>query len=250
VTPRVVSGTSLSARPVFTPEALRFLRGLKRNNNRDWFEARRATYEDELKAPMLALIERLTEGMAEYAPAHMRPPGKILFRIYRDTRFSQDKSPYKSHMGAWWARAGMEKTSGGGYYMHIGATEFVIAAGCYMPAKEQLLGIRRRLLEHHAEFRRLIEDRRMLRAFSVHDPMALSRPPKGFPAEHPAMEWIRWRQWGVTAHLPAEEALKPGLAETIEKRFRLAAPLVDFLNAPFVRAERPRQAWAGGRLHG
>lgn len=234
----------------FGPEALRFLRGLKRNNRREWFEARREVYERELKQPMLALIERLTEGMAEYAPAHMRPAGKCMFRIYRDTRFSADKSPYKTHLGAWWARSGLEKTSGGGYYMHVSAAEFVIAAGVYMPEKDQLLAIRRRLLEHHVEWKRLIEDKRLLRAFKVHDPMALTRAPKGFPEDHPAMEWIKWRQWGVTAHLPAETALKPGLAQEIEKRFRLAAPLVDFLNAPLVRPERPRPVWAGGRLHG
>jgi uncharacterized protein (TIGR02453 family) len=234
----------------FSEEALRFLRGLKRNNRREWFEARRAIYERELKEPMLALIERLTEGMAEYAPAHIRPAAKCLFRIYRDTRFSADKSPYKTHLGAWWSRTGMNKTSGGGYYMHIGATELVIAAGVYMPEKEQLLAIRRRLLEHHAEWKRLIENKQMLRVFAIHDPMALARAPKGFPAEHPAMEWIKWRQWGVTAHLPAENALKPGLAEEIEKRFRLAAPLVEFLNAPLARAEGARAVWAGGRLHG
>ncbi len=234
----------------FGEEALRFLRGLKRNNRREWFEARREIYERELKEPMLALIERLTEGMAEYAPAHMRPAGKCMFRIYRDTRFSADKSPYKTHLGAWWARSGLEKTSGGGYYMHVGATEFVIAAGVYMPEKEQLLAIRRRLLEHHVEWKRLIEDKRLLRAFKVHDPMALTRAPKGFPEDHPAMEWIKWRQWGVTAHLPAETALKPGLAEEIEKRFRLAAPLVDFLNAPLARPERARPVWTAGRLHG
>jgi uncharacterized protein (TIGR02453 family) len=239
----------MSRQAWFGNEALRFLRGLKRNNRREWFEERRGIYEGELKAPMLALIERLNEGMVDYAPAHIRPAGKCLFRIYRDTRFSADKSPYKSHLGAWWARSGMEKTSGGGYYMHVGTTEFVIAAGVYMPAKEQLLAIRRRLMEHHAEWKGLIEDKRLLRAFKVHDPMALTRAPKGFPEDHPAIEWIKWRQWGVTAHLPAETALKPGLAEEIEKRFRLAAPMVDFLNAPLVRAERPRPVWTGGRLH-
>jgi len=237
-------------RSYFGQEALRFLRGLKRNNRREWFEARREIYQRELKEPMLALIERLTEGMAEYAPAHMRPPGKCMFRIYRDTRFSADKSPYKTHLGAWWARSGLEKTSGGGYYMHVGATEFVIAAGVYMPEKEQLLAIRRRLLEHHVEWQRLIEDKRLLRSFKVHDPLALTRAPKGFPEDHPATEWIKWRQWGVTAHLPAETALKPGLAEEIEKRFRLAGPLVDFLNAPLARPERPRPVWVAGRLHG
>lgn len=225
----------------FTPEALRFLRGLKRNNRREWFEERRDVYERAVKQPMIGLVERITAGMSDYAPAHVRPASKCIFRIYRDTRFSADKSPYKSHLGAWWARNGLEKTSGGGYYIHIGAGEFVIAAGAYMPEKEQTLAIRRHLLEHHAEFRRIIEGRKLLRAFSVHDPMALARPPKGFCAEHPAIEWIKWRQWGVTAHLPAEEALNPKLVSEIEKRFRLAAPLVDFLNAPLAQPERPRR---------
>jgi uncharacterized protein (TIGR02453 family) len=231
----------MPGQPIFREEALRFLRGLKRNNKREWFEARRSVFEEELKAPMLTLVEQLTAGMADYAPAHVRPAAKCVFRIYRDTRFSTDKSPYKSHLGAWWSRAGLEKTSGGGYYMHIGAQELVIAAGVYMPEKEQTLAIRRHLLENHEAWKRLIEDRKLLRAFSVHDPMALTRPPKGFPPEHPAMEWIKWRQWGVTAHLPAEEALRPNLFSVIDKRFRMATPLVEFLNAPLVRPERPRR---------
>jgi uncharacterized protein (TIGR02453 family) len=231
----------MDSRPGFTEEALRFFRGLKRNNRREWFEERREIYERAVKAPMLALIEQLTLGMTDYAPAHVRPAAKCLFRIYRDTRFSADKSPYKSHLGAWWSRSGLEKTSGAGYYMHVSSTDLVIAAGAYMPEKEQTLAIRRKLLEDHAEWKQLIEDRRLLRAFTVHDPMALSRPPKGFPCEHPAMEWIKWRQWGVTMHLPAEEALRPNLAREVEKRFRLATPLVNFLNAPLAQPERPRR---------
>lgn len=233
----------MSPQPVFTEEALRFLRGLKRNNRREWFEKRRELYEREVKAPMLALVERLTQGMAAYAPAHVRPAAKCIFRIYRDTRFSADKTPYKTHLGAWWSRAGVVKTSGAGFYMHIGADEFVIAAGAYMPEKDQLLAIRRHLLANHAEWKSLIEDRKLLRSFAVHDPMALARAPKGFPADHPAIEWIKWRQWGVTAHLPADTALRPSLAADIEKRFRLAAPLIAFLNAPLVAPERPRAAW-------
>jgi uncharacterized protein (TIGR02453 family) len=236
----------VETKPCFSAEALRFLRGLKRNNDREWFEGRREVWEHDLKAPMLALIERITDGMMDYAPQHVRPAPKCLFRIYRDTRFSADKSPYKTHVAAWWSRHGLEKTSGGGYYLHLSSTELVIAAGVYMPQKEQLLAIRRHLLEHHAEWQRLIENRKLLRAFRLHDPMALARPPRGFPAEHPAMEWIKWRQWGVTAHLPAEDALKPTLAAEVEKRFRLAAPLVDFLNAPL--ASRPRRRVAAADL--
>ena len=225
----------------FSPDALAFLRSLKRNNRREWFEERRDIFESAVKAPMLSLIERLTGGMSDYAPAHMRPAAKILFRIYRDTRFSADKSPYKNHLGAWWARVGMEKTSGAGYYIHISATELVVAAGAYMPEKEQTLAIRRHLLANHEQWKKLIEDRRLLRAFDVHDPAALTRPPKGFPPDHPAIEWIKWRQWGMTKHLPAENAMRPDLAEMIEQRFRLITPLVDFLNTPLLPPERRRR---------
>ena len=228
------------ARPYFNEKSMKFLRDLKRNNRREWFEARRELYEQELKGPMLALIEKVTQGMMEYAPGHVRPPQKSMLRIYRDTRFSSDKTPYKTHIAAWWTHGGLEKTSGGGYYLHVSPTELVLAAGVYMPPKEQLFAIRSHLREHHEEFRRLIEQKGLRKAMELHDPKALTRPPKGFAADHPAIEWIRWRQWGVIANLPAAEALNPSLAGTVSKHFRLAQPLVDFLNQPLLKGSKPR----------
>jgi len=227
--------------PYFNRKALDFLRQLKRNNRREWFEARREIYEQDLKAPMLALIEKVTAGMMDYAPTHVRPAQKSMLRIYRDTRFSADKTPYKTHLAAWWSRGGMEKTSGSGYYLHISPTELLVAAGVYMPPKEQLLAIRQQLLERHDEFRRLIEAKKLRAKMELHDPASLSRPPKGFPAEHPAMEWIKWRQWGVWVTLPADTVLKPALVKTVESYFRLSQPLVDFLNEPLVRGMERRK---------
>jgi uncharacterized protein (TIGR02453 family) len=238
---KVKQAADSPANPYFNQEALDFLRKLKRNNRREWFEARRDVYERELKRPTLALIERVTRGMEEYAPDHLRPPHKCMLRIYRDTRFSADKTPYKSHVSAWWTRNGLEKTSGGGYYLQIDANELVLAAGVYMPPKEQLFAIRNFLLERYAEFRRLIENKKLRAKMDLDGPRSLTRPPKGFPAEHPGMEWIKWRQWGVVATLPATEALKPGLAKTVEEYFRLATPLVDFLNEPLLRVARPKR---------
>lgn len=229
------------AQPYFTPQALDFLRKLKRNNRREWFEERREMYERELKAPMLALIERVMQGMIDYAPDHLRPAQKCMLRIYRDTRFSADKTPYKTKIAAWWTRNGLEKTSGGGYYLHLSPTELVLAAGVYMPPKEQLYAIRQYLVEHHAEWKRLIENKKLRAKMTLHDPQSLTRPPKGFPAEHPAMEWIKWRQWGVITTLPAEEALKPKLAAKVEEYFRLSAPVVNFLNEPLLRVAMPKK---------
>ncbi len=141
------------ALPYFRPEALTFLRNLAKHNDRAWFTPRKAQFEAELKEPMLAIVRRITDAMVDFAPNHVRPAEKSLFRIYRDTRFSSDKRPYKTHVAAWWSHRGLEKTSGAGYYFHVSAKEVTIAAGSYMPDKDQLAAIRHWLLEHHAEFR-------------------------------------------------------------------------------------------------
>ncbi len=232
-----------SVQPYFSPEAMKFLRGLKRNNKREWFEERRAIFERELKKPMLVVIDQVTDAMTDFAPAHVRPAQKTMMRIYRDTRFSSDKTPYKTHLSAWWTRMGLEKTSGGGYYFHFSPTEVVIAAGIYMPEREQLLAIRIQLLEQHAEFRRLLSGKKLRKVMDLDlDRAALTRPPKGFAADHPGIDLIKQQQWGMLARLPAEVALSKGLVSEIVTRFRLAAPIVDFLNRPFVHdVEKKRQ---------
>jgi uncharacterized protein (TIGR02453 family) len=216
----------------FTPAAPKFLRALKRNNDRNWFNDRKPLYERELKAPLLALIAELNERMLDFAPHHVRPPQKIAMRIYRDIRFSTDKRPYKHNIAAWWAREGLEKTSGGGYYFEVNGEALTIAAGVYMPGREQLLAIRRHLLDHHEEYRRIVANKKFRAALTEFDGAKLTRAPKGFPSDHPALDLLLHRQWGVSAHLPVDRALRPTLVKDIVDRFRLAAPLVDLLNMP------------------
>jgi uncharacterized protein (TIGR02453 family) len=230
-----------AAKPYLRPEALTFLRNLKRHNDREWFQPRKAQFEAELKEPMLAIIRKVTEAMMEFAPQFVRPAEKCLFRIYRDTRFSHDKRPYKSHVAAWWSHQGLEKTSGAGYYFHVNPQEVIVAAGAYMPEKEQLAQIRHWLLDHHEELRKLLKKPAVKRAFSEFEGNALTRPPKGFPAEHPGMDLIRCRQWGLAATLPAAEALRPGFAATLVRHFRIAAPVVDALNTPIAAAQAPKK---------
>ena len=222
----------------FSPDALKFLRGLKRHNDRDWFERNKPVYERELKAPLLALIEEVNAGLAKFAPDHVRPAQKIAMRIYRDIRFSADKTPYKTHVSAWWARHGLEKTSGGGFYFQLDANEIVIAAGVYMPEREQLLAIRAHLAEYYAAFRKIVANKKLTARLTAFEGHAMARGPKGYPADHPAIDLLMQRQWGVRASLPAAEALQPTLAQHIVERFRLAAPLVAFLNQPLA-SKRP-----------
>ena len=230
----ISSFAHLTGEPYFRESGLKFLRNLRRNNRREWFEPRKQEFDRELKQPMLALIESVNGAMQDFAAGHVRPPQKCMMRIYRDIRFSSDKRPYKGHISAWWAREGLEKTSGGGYYMHISPDEVLIAAGVYMPEREQLRAIREYLLLNHAEVRRLLNDRKLRRTMDSFTGLPLTRAPKGFPKEHPAMDLILCRQWGLEAKLPSSAALEKDFAKQVIRRFRLAAPLVNALNTPLL----------------
>jgi uncharacterized protein (TIGR02453 family) len=238
--PRVPK-TIASAPAHLRPEGITFLRNLARNNDREWFTPRKAVFEAELKEPMLAIIRKVTEAMLEFAPAFVRPAEKCLFRVYRDTRFSANKLPYKTHVAAWWSHQGLEKTSGAGYYFHVSAKEVIVAAGAYMPEKDQLAQIRHWLLDHHLELEKLLQKPAVRKTFSEFEGNALTRPPKGFPAEHPGMDLIRCRQWGLAATLPTAEALKPNFAATLVRNFKIAAPVVDALNTPIAAAQAPKR---------
>ena len=241
--PRTAQSTAASpaAQPYLHREALAFLRNLAKHNDREWFNPRKALFEAELKEPMLAIVRKITDAMTDFAPHHVRPAEKSLFRIYRDTRFSSDKRPYKTHVAAWWSHQGLDKTSGAGYYFHVSPKEVIIAAGAYMPEKDQLAAIRHWLLDHHAEFRKLLARPAVRKTFTEFEGNALTRPPKGFPCDHPALDLIQCRQWGLSTTLPADAALQPGFAAVITRHFKLAAPVVDALNAPIAAALKPKK---------
>ncbi len=238
----------LAVATYFSDESMKFLRGLKRNNDREWFEARREVFERAVKAPMLGLIEEINAGMEGFASEHVRPPHKVMMRIYRDIRFSKNKMPYKTHLSAWWARKGMEKTSGGGFYLQISPVEVMLAAGVYMPEREQLLALRRWMSENHASYRaatkKLIKAKDM--AFTRIDAQGLTRMPKGFAADDPADELVRAKNWGVHAILPAENAVEAGFGKEIVKRMKMAAPLVGMLNGAIMGAVAKTEGGRGG----
>ncbi len=217
----------------FTEAGLKFLKQLKTHNDREWFNARKPIYEAEIKEPMLAVIAEVNDALSGFAPEFVRDPKKCMMRIYRDIRFSPNKQPYKTNAAAWWARQGLEKTSGGGFYLEVGPQGVRVAAGVYMPEKEQLLAIRRMLLERHEELRRAMK----VKGMEQFEGMRMSRGPKGFPAvgEHPAMDLILQRQWGLMTWLPAEAAFQPALVKEIVRRFKLAAPMVHLLNEPLLK---------------
>src|SRR5436189_3828970 len=142
------------------PEAgMQFFRGLKRNNRREWFQARKHVYDEQLKAPMVELVTALTGEMMRFAPDYVADPAKAIYRIYRDTRFSKDKTPYKTHIAAVFPRRGAGKNSASGYYFHISPDDIHVGGGVYQPATEELAAIRAHLAEHHEEFRGIVAAR-------------------------------------------------------------------------------------------
>ena len=126
----------------FPGAGLDFLRSLKRHNTREWFVERKHVYEREVRLPMLQLVADLTSEMWDYAPGHTIEPARAVYRINRDTRFSDDKSPYKTHIAAIFPHRGMSKNSGASFYFSVAADRIEVAAGIYVPESSELRRIR------------------------------------------------------------------------------------------------------------
>lgn len=224
--------------PGFPREAITFFRGLARNNRREWFQPRKEIYETQVRASMAALVEELNRELARFAPAYVTDPRKAIYRIYRDTRFSNDKTPYKTHIGAIFTRRGLDKHAGAGLYFAVSAKEVEVAGGVYMPGPDQLFAIRGHLAAHADEFRKLAKARPLRSLMGDLHGDALSRVPKGFDPNHPAAGLIRMKQWLYYVILDPHLATEPQLFPEVLKRFRVVIPLLEFLNAPLIRRQR------------
>jgi uncharacterized protein (TIGR02453 family) len=222
--------------PGFPPEGIAFLRALKKHNTREWFQPRKDIFESKVKAPMLELVTAVMRALDEFAPHYVRDPNKAIFRIYRDTRFSKDKTPYKTHIAAVFPRRGAEKDPGSGYYFSVSGEEVAIGGGVYMPPPESLLAIRRYLAEHYEEFRKITAGRKVRRLFGEMTGASLSRAPKGFPANHPAGDLLRRKQFLLFKTLDSSLATSPKLYSEIVKRFEAITPFLAFLDRPLQKA--------------
>lgn len=220
----------------FPKAAATFFRGLARNNNREWFLPRKPMFEEKVKQPMRQLVAALNGEMKRFAPLHVTDPDKAIYRIYRDTRFSQDKKPYKEHLAAYFPRRGMGRDTAAGYYLAVSHKSLAIGGGVYMPTPEILLALRNRIAERHAEFRRLIGSKTLRKLFGEMHGDQLSRAPKGFAADHPAADLLRYKQYVFYVELPADLVTSSELFGEVRKRFETLTPLVDFLNAPLAAA--------------
>jgi len=216
----------------FPPEAFTFLRQLKRNNNREWFIAHKNIYELKVQAPMTELVMALGHALRQPAPEFLVDPKRAIYRIYRDIRFSPDKSPYKTHVAAIFVPRGVPKKTGACLYFHIEPAEVLIAGGVYMPDPATLRALRRHIAANWEDLLAITNERKFKKVFGNLQGERLIRPPSGFPADHPAIEVLRQKQFYVSLTEPAELAEGPRLFTRLFTLFSAMIPLVRFLNAP------------------
>lgn len=215
--------------PGFPRETLKFLRQLKRNNNRPWFQAHKALYEDKVKRPMEELVLALGVPMQSFAPQLETDPKRAIFRIYRDTRFSPDKTPYKTHVAAHFSPRGLE---GAGLYFHMDSEEVLVAGGIYMPGSTELRTIRNHIAAHAGELRAILARRELKKLFGALQGDELSRAPRGFPQDHPDLDLLKRKSFILWFTRPAALVEGPRLFPLLLESFTTVMPLVRYLNQP------------------
>jgi uncharacterized protein (TIGR02453 family) len=217
--------------PGFSPKALSFFRQLARNNRREWFRPRKAQYEQLVREPMLELCALVSDDLRGFAADHACDAKKAIYRVYRDTRFSKDKTPYKPYVAAMFPRSGMGKNTCAGFYFSVSHETVEIAAGMYMPGPEELNAVRSAIAADGGKLlRKLLAVPGLQKQAGELLGAKLARVPRGYDADHPAADFLRMKQLYFDVTLPAAAALEPSIRKQIATRFRAMAPLVHYLN--------------------
>jgi uncharacterized protein (TIGR02453 family) len=217
----------------FGPELFSFLADLRENNNREWFAANRERYEEHLLEPALAFIDAFSPRLAKISPhfrADARPSGGSLFRIYRDTRFSRDKSPYKTNVGISFRHERSKDAHAPGYYLHIGPGEVVAGGGIWHPDTEAATGIREAIVTDPERWRRATRGGTFAKRLKLGGD-SLKRVPPWADAEHPFADDLKRKDFYGWARLSESDVLAPGFVDEYAGICRAAAPLNQFLCA-------------------
>jgi len=222
----------------FRPAAITFLRSLARNNTREWFQAHRDDYEREVREPLAALVEEMDVRFAELAPEIVGEPKRSLFRIHRDVRFSNDKSPYKTNAACWFhhtdAGRGVGSAAphgGAGFYFHMEPGRTMIGGGIWMPPRPTLARIREAIDERPAALQRVLRDPAVTKRFGGLDESArLTRMPRGYAESHAAAALLRHQSFTVGRTLTERELFGPRLPDLLARDYARLVPLVRWLN--------------------
>jgi uncharacterized protein (TIGR02453 family) len=224
----------------FRPEAMDFLADLAQNNDRAWFQPRKADYEGLIKEPMETFVVALAEAFERRRLPLQADPKRSIFRIYRDTRFSKDKSPYKTHVGAsfpWVEGIDPDTPSshsehGNGAYFHLQPGENFAGGGLWMASKPRLDTFRRRIVDDEHGVRKALEDPEFIAEFGpVNSHESLKRVPPGYPADHPLADMLRYKDIVFGRHLSDDEVYSPDLAERLADAYGTAVPVFRFFTS-------------------
>ena len=194
---------------MFTRRTLSFLRSLKKNNDRDWFRARKSEYEQHVRAPMIDVLARLAVDFRTFAPDLVSDPKVSLFRIYRDTRFSSDKSPFKTAVAAHFPSRRFARNEGAGLYFEIAPGWVWIGGGMYMPSTSNLQAIRSQIAATHPRLHRLVTAAPFKKAVGELTGERLTRVPNGYDKDHPAAHYLQFKQFIGGSEYEAAFASEP-----------------------------------------
>jgi len=226
--------------PEFPKEGLQFIKSLKRNNRRDWFLKHKHEYETYVRSSMEAIVEAIAPELEKLAPGLQASRKASLFRIYRDTRFSSNKSPYKTHVAAAFPPSGLDRHQGAGLYFHIGPEEFLIGGGLYSPEPQDLRAVRDRIAERYRQFETIVEAPGFRKLFGDISGAQLMRVPRNYPKDHPAAEYLKFKQFLASRMFPAETATTKRFGTIVLETFRTLYPFIRFLNEPIQNQKAQR----------
>lgn len=215
----------------FPQDTIRFLRALAKNNHRDWFNTHKDRYESSFLNPALELIEAIENPLTEVAPClkvEAKKSGGSLMRIYRDTRFAKDKTPYKTNIGIHFRHMAGKDVHAPGIYLHIAADECFLAAGIWLPTSGAVRSIREHISQNEQTWKKASRSRSFARHFTLHDDR-LKTAPRGFDRDDPMLEDLRLKSFMGVAPLDRKIVESPDLLKRILTLVKTARPLMEFL---------------------
>lgn len=215
----------------FEPQTLTFLDELSANNNREWFKENKSRYEEQVLDVALRFIQSMQDPLHEIAPhfvAQATRMGGSLMRVYRDTRFSKNKLPYKTNIGIQFRHERAKDVHSPGYYVHIDPEQVFLGVGMWRPDSEPLRAIRERIAAKPAEWKRATSDKAYRRHFELAGE-SLKRPPRGFDKNHELIDDIRRKSFIAIRDLAREDCLSPQFQRRVESSFKTAEPFMRFL---------------------
>lgn len=215
----------------FHPSAIQFLDELASHNNRDWFQANKGRYESDVLEPALEFVEAMQVPLEKISPhflAVAKRTGGSLMRIYRDTRFSKDKTPYKTNIGIHFRHEKGKDVHAPGYYVHISPEESFVGAGMWHPDNKTLAKIRKTIHKDQAGWKRAAMGKAFTKQFERIG-SSLKRPPKGYDADHPMIDELKRKDFIATANLDFDDLFSKSVVRKVTGLIKKTTPMMQFL---------------------